>query len=219
MTTYTELEGMPLAFPPAAAPAYVTLGRLISLIGNSPTTGKPLVNRQTAELIALSGAIDLLIAASQGTDEVSWEAVVSDEKGKLLVDVGAADVLRALPWVEPEEIAEPVFNVRVLPGRVDDRDNGRPFLGWHARMSDEDAWYAVTRWWQKPREDMTGRPFIATVAGLCVFVGRIRGITDRYGLAEFDVDTDESDLVDKWLFRRVHTPPGGNTAILRPSSE
>jgi hypothetical protein len=149
----------------------------------------------------------------------SWDAVVADERGRLLVDARAVDVLRELPWVDSADIIEPVFNVRVLPGRVDDGDNGRPFLGWHARMTDEEAWSAVTRWWQKPREDMSGRPFIATVAGLCVFVGRIREVTSRYGLAEFDVDSDDAELVDTWLFRRVRTPPGGNTAILRPMGD
>jgi len=217
MSPYTEFEGKTLAFPPPAAPAYLTLGRLLTRIGNSPA-GRPVMNRQTVELIALSGAIDVLIAASQGFEASPRDAVVADDKGRLLVHADAVGVLRELPWVDPGEISEPVFNVRVMPGREDDEGSGRPFLGWHARMTDEEAWLAVTRWWQRPKEDMTGRPFIATVAGLCVFVGRIRGITNRYGLAEFDVDTDEPELTDKWLFRRVQTPPGGNTAILRPLS-
>lgn len=218
MSTYSELDGKRLAFPPAAAPAYLTLGRFLTRLGNG-IDGKPLMSRQTLELIALSGAIDVLIARSTGEDP-TWDAVVADDKGKLMVNAGAIEVLRNLAWVDPDAVTAPVFNVRVMPGREDDSAvEIRSFMGWHARMTDDQAYLAVTRWWQKPREDMTGRPFIATIAGLCVFVGRISDVGMRLGLAEFEVDTRDKELRDAWLFRRVQTPPGGNTAILRPRAE
>lgn len=205
-----------LAFPPRPAPAYLTLGRLITRIGNG-LDGKPLMNRQTAEQVALSGAIDVLIASRRGLDTPTWDAVVADDKGKFLVHADAVEPLRGLSWVDLATVPEPVFNVRLRPGHYDDGgDPERSYMGWHARMTDEEARLAVTRWWHRPHEDMIGRPFVATIAGLCVYVGRIRAIDNKYGLAEFTVNTTEIDLRDRWLFHRVRTPPGGNTAILRP---
>ncbi|PCC45861.1 hypothetical protein [Brevibacterium aurantiacum] len=217
MLENTDGQDRRLAFPPPPAPAYLTLGRLVTRIGDGPD-GKPLMNRQTAELIALSGAVDVLIARSRGLAIPAWDAVVADDKGKLLVHAEGVEPLRTLDWVDLAAEPEPVFNVRVRPGHFDDGgDPERSYMGWHARMTDEEARLAVTRWWNRPREDMRERPFVATIAGLCVYVGRIRDINNKYGLAEFTVDTIETELRDRWLFHRVRTPPGGNTAILRPA--
>lgn len=219
MATYED-EGY--AFPPQQITSYLSLSQFIMLCNQGLEEHEKL-NRKAAEGIALSGILDKL----SGIDG----SVTLDLKGRLQIAPEAVAPLQQVEKVNLEKYHQihgdqDILNVRVRPARTVDSDDGeRKYMGWHAKLTEEEARLGVTRWWSKPyRDDITNMPFLATINGFVVYSGIIRGIEKTMlGLVAFDVCTDESDaelgeqvrhIRESFLYKRVDSPRGGNIAYL-----
>lgn len=218
MSKYLE-EGY--AFPPVQVPSYLSLTQFINKC-NSQLNEDAQLSRKAAEGIALSGIFNVLTQNQQ-------TYVALDTQDRLQIAPDAVDILTSIEKVDLDEYHRQfgdadILNVRVRPARTVD-DDDRAYMGWHSQLTAEEAALGVTRWWARPqREDLEGTPFIATINGLVVYAGVIRGIEKSFaGLVAFDVCTDTADptygahtqqIRESLLYKRVDSPRGGNIAYV-----
>lgn len=155
------------------------------------------LTRPAAENIILSGLADSLTGQS---------CTFVNHLDRPVLTAAGLDALAAVPWIDSDH--GPAINPRVRPARrVDDTD--RNYMGWHPRLTEQEANLATSRWWPIPRVTVDGLPLVVTVAGFVVRCGRIQSVQTDRGLAAYDVDWTDDAVKHTWARRRIHTPRGG----------
>lgn len=166
------------------------------------------VNRISATEIAHSGLAEREI----GDHDLQFPATFRTLRGPVFLEPALAK-LASRSWVDLSEPHRPAVNVRVRAARrVDDED--REVMGWHTSLSTAQLDIAVARWWQKPRRDVSGFTFVATLAGFVVATGRITGVETKYGSVAYEVDWNDPEASTFWGQKRFKTPPGGNAIYI-----
>ncbi len=192
-----DSEDLPQAFP---------LTRL-ELVGAAVVAQELEISRRAAETLIYSEFAGTL-------DGVSPPTAHLNHLGRPVMSREALDALKEVPFAAVDAEADPVVNVRVREARrVDDSD--RTYMGWHPRLSEEEADLATSRWWPVPRHDVLGHTFLVTVAGFVARCGRIQETRTDRGRIAYTVDWQDPQVTGQYLRRRITTPQGGSTVYLR----
>ena len=149
---------------------------------------------------------------AQRLAEVGLLGPLYRSEGSVLVQVDHLDTLATRPFLECPHPAALV--VRVAPARPDEEDPERDYLGWHHDLTQQQRWDGTRGWWSvKNPDDVT-----TLLVVVCTFIVEVLTVTGH-----------DTGLGDKRRFhvrpapkagrpfagRRVRTPPGGSTYLLR----
>lgn len=210
---FASFAGRPIAVP--AASGYVGIQEISSHLNISHALGTQL---------ALSEWCARLI---DGGSERRWCYRVGE---RLVVPTEGLEALAAVPASNMSGID--FINMRVGPGTLagaeesDIPGESREFVGVHSSFNTTQLTDAVTRWWQVTRpEEWEGKAFVASLAGYVVLCGRITSwsmhtLDSRDGsgprrLTRFEVDVDDSDILERFEGRRIPVFRGGSVLMKR----
>lgn len=184
------------SFPPESQGDVVAIAAAAAELG---------IARQRMELLARSELARELLGLDGNT-------AFLDSKGRTVINRQGLDALLAVPQIDIEGLP-PTVNVRVQPAReVDDDDRKR--MGWHSRLTPKERDLAVTRWWPKPKHDVRGWAFIATIGGFVVHHGRITDVTVEREQVRYTVDTTDDEIAKIYGRKRIQPIGGGNAIYL-----
>jgi hypothetical protein len=159
---------------------------------------------------AIVSALDLARALKINR-ATATELIVAEAAGPAFVHGQAgftyATAISDLQGRGPADVSVPALNVKVRAAHWSEAEHR--FVGWHARLSDDEVEAAIGRWWPvRNAEVLKGSALVATIGGWVVAVRMILAVETDRGQRSFRLDKPTKMQRNAYYHRRLAPQPG-----------
>lgn len=171
---------------------------------------------KSTQAMSANGLAEALGIAARSAQRIARCGLVGEvweDRKTMLFRADMAQQIIDLPTPDPATLPSAII-VKMGDPIVDDSDDPRGYLGYHAQMTPNAKKDAISRWWRIGRaEDYTGQLLVATVGGVVAEVYRIQSSEwlSSYGRTKFETTNAEGTDAEKWRGIRL---TGGTTTTV-----